>query len=354
MKKGENIYKRKDGRFEGRYVIGLTEEGRKKYGSVYGPTKTAVRKKLAEAKAKIRNAETISKYDISFEEAAINWLHTISNLKATTYSTYRSYVNVLIPIIGDYRINQIDQNVKGDVICVLKKRDYKETTIRAYIKIVERIVSASIERSTSSLKYSEDNTEQVHTLELIPDDEFELLTEEIQRDVNLCKLAISLIAFAGLKIGEVCGLKWGMIDFDQNTLTIDSTIQRTKSRNGAKNATNVEVMNIKPRTIYMPINLAELLKRYKGLAKSNYYVVSGSRMLKENRTIQYKMKILFESLGMPNYTTTAIRNTFAVHSLENGVNPKALAIMLGVGLESILKYYEYIEVDLKKEVQKIK
>ena len=50
-RKGENIYKRKDGRWEGRYICGKKPDGKKKYGSVYGKTYMEVKQKLIQIKA---------------------------------------------------------------------------------------------------------------------------------------------------------------------------------------------------------------------------------------------------------------------------------------------------------------
>ena len=49
-RRGENIYKRKDGRYEGRYVIGRTAQGHTKFGYVYGRQYHTVRSILMEKK----------------------------------------------------------------------------------------------------------------------------------------------------------------------------------------------------------------------------------------------------------------------------------------------------------------
>lgn len=52
-RKGENIYKRKDGRWEGRYKKGVAENGRTCYGSCYGKTYREVKEKLEKCKRQI-------------------------------------------------------------------------------------------------------------------------------------------------------------------------------------------------------------------------------------------------------------------------------------------------------------
>ena len=50
-RRGENIYRRKDGRYEGRYVIGKTLEGKTRFGYVYGQMYGEARKKLLQKKS---------------------------------------------------------------------------------------------------------------------------------------------------------------------------------------------------------------------------------------------------------------------------------------------------------------
>ena len=52
-KHGENIYKRKDGRHEGRYVTGKTPEGRTRFGYIYGRQYAEVRNRLLQKKAEL-------------------------------------------------------------------------------------------------------------------------------------------------------------------------------------------------------------------------------------------------------------------------------------------------------------
>lgn len=54
---GENIYKRRDGRYEGRYIIGKNAQGKTRFGYVYGYQYTEVRRKLAERKAATASLE---------------------------------------------------------------------------------------------------------------------------------------------------------------------------------------------------------------------------------------------------------------------------------------------------------
>ena len=111
-RKGENIYKRKDGRWEGRYINSYDADGKAKYGYIYAKSYSGVREKLIQAKTEsnciIRSASQsidFNKYDFWLKE----WLYRKKiSVKESTYIRYRNIVNNHIsPEIGRYPINKI-------------------------------------------------------------------------------------------------------------------------------------------------------------------------------------------------------------------------------------------------------
>ena len=72
-KRGSNIYKRKDGRFEGRVAVGFNENGKIKYKSVYARTLSEVKEKMAEVHS-IKGCTNISAMKITVKDIAYEWL----------------------------------------------------------------------------------------------------------------------------------------------------------------------------------------------------------------------------------------------------------------------------------------
>lgn len=66
-RRGENIYKRKDGRWEGRYIKQYDIKGKAQYGYIYGKTYSAVKKLLAEKQIKNIKPEKIRKASVQLE-----------------------------------------------------------------------------------------------------------------------------------------------------------------------------------------------------------------------------------------------------------------------------------------------
>lgn len=129
---GENIRKRKDGRWEGRYLIYSQEKERKIYRSVYASTYEEVRSKLTIQKNLLTNAaleteSSICLYRVKFSDAAEQWLEEIkTGHKPSTYikyrTVYRSHIeqpfkdSILSEITNKY-VNEKISNHLSDSVC---------------------------------------------------------------------------------------------------------------------------------------------------------------------------------------------------------------------------------------------
>ena len=95
---GENIYKRKDGRYEGRYIVGKTDEGKTRFGYVYGYQYMEVRRKLAEHKTALLTrslTDAPARCRIPLREWMMHWMENelLGSVKASSYQTYLTQIN---------------------------------------------------------------------------------------------------------------------------------------------------------------------------------------------------------------------------------------------------------------------
>lgn len=103
-RKGENIYKRKDGRWEGRWILSHDQEHKAKYGYVYGRTYGEVKRKLTEKKSNIPEPKSTPQKTALYSELLDNWLHSIRlNTKESTQARYTHLINSHIKSqLGNY------------------------------------------------------------------------------------------------------------------------------------------------------------------------------------------------------------------------------------------------------------
>lgn len=92
-RKGENIYKRKDGRYEGRYIKDYDINGKGIIGYIYGKTYKEAKEKLLFAKAKVREKQNKPPSEMSVKEWFSKWLDTQKHIKESSYTVYSSLVN---------------------------------------------------------------------------------------------------------------------------------------------------------------------------------------------------------------------------------------------------------------------
>lgn len=93
-RKGENIYKRKDGRWEGRYIGCYDENHKAKYVYIYGKTYTEVKQKLAIERGRQKQHVPAEKKQITYGEVLDLWLHsTKTSIKESTYARYMTLSN---------------------------------------------------------------------------------------------------------------------------------------------------------------------------------------------------------------------------------------------------------------------
>ena len=106
-RRGDNIRKRKDGRWEGRYIFSRECNGKAIYRSVYGKTYTEVKKKLSEKESILQQPSPNCVQTLG--DVATNWLKSIKQNKK--YSTYVKYENIYTKHIKDALGNELISNI---------------------------------------------------------------------------------------------------------------------------------------------------------------------------------------------------------------------------------------------------
>lgn len=112
-RKGENIYKRKDGRWEGRYILSHDLEHKAKYAYVYGKTYSEVKRRLIEGKRENKMTKLPPKNSPTYNELLDAWLHSTQlNTKESTQARYAHLINTHIkPQLGMYLLSQLSTEI---------------------------------------------------------------------------------------------------------------------------------------------------------------------------------------------------------------------------------------------------
>lgn len=190
-------------------------------------------------------------------------------------------------------------------------------------------------------------------LEVPPSGVFFVLEEYLNKALDPSKLGVLLCMYLGLRIGEICALRWEDVDLAGRSLTIRQTIQRISAGGGGpktKLALGTPKTIHSQRTVPLPAHLVKPLQYYRALAQAGDYVISNKpgRPL-EPRAYAYRFKRYLEKAGVPAMKFHMLRHYFATSSIEAGGDVKTLSEILGhsdVGMT--LRVYVHPTMDMKR------
>lgn len=149
-RRGENIYKRKDGRWEGRYKKGRKNNGCLKYGYIYGKTYKEVKESLYVYKLKYKELIQFQGESTStYEEWIFNWLnYHKEHIKTSTYGTYLyKFKKYILPFLGSAPLNEITREDVQSLINYWQKNCYNQRLFRYYIRLSKNLLKKLLSRS---------------------------------------------------------------------------------------------------------------------------------------------------------------------------------------------------------------
>lgn len=363
-KRGENIYKRKDHRWEGRYIKDHDEFGKAKYGYVYASTYSEVKKKLSEA----RNGnidKNPNQKSSTYKCLVESWVKMLQiNTKESTYARYHHLIySHIIPHFGELKINQITTQLVEEYLGYLIAKGRKDGKGGLSNKTVADIL-ALFKRS---IEYASDcgypvicklNNLSVRTS--VPD--MKVFTIEEQRylhaylttNINCEKLGILLSLYTGIRIGELCALKWENINIANGVLEIRKTMIRIQNVDRRENnKTKLVISEPKSKCSIRDIPLPNCIEKYiiDFAGPPSAYVLSGSTdQIIEPRTLQNRFHKHLSKCGLSDTNFHALRHTFATRCVEIGFEIKSLSEILGhANVNITLNRYVHPSMDLKRD-----
>lgn len=355
---GENIRKRKDGRWEGRYPVYSEKKGKQVYCSVYGRTYDEVREKLTIKKILVKEHSEADEWtadqkihilkSISLTEAAQDWLKQVrKKRKPSTYIKYDLiYRNHIEKIFGDITLSEItDSTVKQKLPESLSYSMYK--SIYCVLNQILKFMSVRHSLTISFLRkpcFGPCNK----PVKVLSKREQKQLISVLYHKTDLSKMAVLFVLFTGLRLGELCALKWEDIDFENKILTVNRTVQRLYDEG---HRTKTILMETMPKSIHsireipLTVSLMSLLIKFHN---DKEYVFGGDRPM-EPRTMQYHFKKILKEANLPDTNFHILRHTFSTNCIEDGMDVKSLSEMLGHSdVQITLDRYVHPSLDTKR------
>ena len=329
-RRGENIHKRKDGRWEGRYIKARTPEGKIQWGYIYGAAYAEVKQVLIRKKAEA-GFYNLKRTDLTFEALAEIWLHSLRNsIKESTYAHY-SYTlhKYLLPVLGKAPVASLEESFLEQAMQQIispadaTHKPLGNSSARECLSMLRRICKYSAHlRPICPMELEVALPKAIDKISapLSPAEQQRLhqyvRANPTPRKIGLL-LGLELGLELGLRIGEICGLQWGDFDLKLGTLKINRTVCRISCGNGH---TKVVIQTPKTRTsrreIPIPKQLLIMLKKLRGKASDSTWFLSGTESKPtEPRCYRKSVKAYLKQAAVRQVRPHALRHTFATTCL---------------------------------------
>lgn len=357
---GENIRKREDGRWEGRYPVYSETKKQQIYRSVYGKSYKEVKERLAIEKncpKKLERGDNAAVWlshspmaeAVTIPEAAEEWLMDVKNKrKHSTYVKYQfiyhSYIEknfqtVKLQEITDSLAKEklpdtLSDSLRKSIYCVLNRT----------LRFASEKYSVPMPNLKSSVSYTRNKP-----IEVLNRKEQTELFSVLCQEMDIFKMAVLLCLHTGLRLGEVCALKWSDIDFKNRLLMVNRTVQRI-CMEGCQ--TKTILLETEPKSEFsrreIPLSptAMKLLVQFR---HEREYIFGGNKPM-EPRTLQKRFKKIIKETRLEDKNFHILRHTFATNCIEGGIDVKSLSEILGHSdVQITLNRYVHPSMDIKRK-----
>lgn len=369
---GSNIYKRKDGRYEGRILIGKNSRRKPKYIYIYAKTLKEVKRKMSEVQALAPGMESGAP-GISVRTAAEEWLNSMKKTwKPTTFRMYQCVVGrYILPLLGGFSILEIKRETLEEFAGLLDRHSGGKGLSEQYKKYICCILRQIIRYSDTIDHREQKNLPvpefhiQKKIIQLPPEQDLESLKKYLLEhpDDDTC-LGILVAMITGLRIGELCALQWRDFDLERGNVMIRRNLQRIRNEgmqdgitgNGLSR-TRVCIQMPKTASSVRMIPLADgLMNILRVYRKSpEQYLIPGRKQdWVDIRTLQYRFSSILKKCQIQPFHFHLLRHAFASRCVELGCDMKSLSEVLGhSSIQVTMNIYVHSSMRRKKDMMNL-
>lgn len=189
------------------------------------------------------------------------------------------------------------------------------------------------------INYPKEIRKEMHVLSR---DEQKRLAVYLLDGTDFCKFGVLLMLFTGLRIGELCALRWSDVNIKEKVISVSANMQRLRSTD-TDTAEKTQILIGAPksdtsvRTIPLTDNAVELCRKF-AVRNPCAYILAGTSEFMEPRSFQYRIEKYTRECGLDGIHAHTLRHTFATRAVEVGFEIKTLSEILGHANTTITLY----------------
>ena len=292
----------------------------------------------------------------TIKEIAVAWLeYKRPFVKDSTFAAYALTVqNHIVPAFGE-SCELPETDVQQFVLQKLAN-GISVKTIKDILIVLKMVMKYGVKQSWLlhaewDIKYPTTSTSK--ELEVLSVANHRKILNYIQSHFSFMGLGIYISLGTGLRIGEICALKWSDINVTDGTITVSRTIERIYIIEGEKKHTELIISTPKTknscREIPMSKELLAMVKPLKKVVNEDFYVLTNDERPTEPRTYRNYYNGLMVKLDIPKLKYHGLRHSFATRCIEAGCDYKTVSVLLGhSNISTTLNLYVHPNMEQKK------
>ena len=274
-------------------------------------------------------------------------------------STYAAYVLILenhnLPSFGD--CDALSEKLVQEFVLQKLNGGLSIKTVKDILIVLKMVMKFGVKNEWMSycewdIKYP--TTEPNKEIEVLTVAHHKKILDFIKQNFTFRNLGIYISLTTGLRIGEICGLKWSDINTDNGTITVSRTIERIYIVEGERKHTELVINTPKTknscREIPMSKELLAMVKPLKKVVNTDFYVLTNEKEPIEPRTYRNYYHRLMTHLDMPRLKYHGLRHSFATRCIESNCDYKTVSVLLGhANITTTLNLYVHPNMEQKKK-----
>ncbi len=292
----------------------------------------------------------------TIREIALAWMSDKQRyVKQSTIATYAlTLERHILPAFGESE--SLEENKVQEFVLQKLEGGLSPKTVKDILVVLRMVMKFGVKHHWTTycewdIKYPANGQDK--EIEVLTVAQHRLILDYIKRNFTFRNLGIYISLTAGLRIGEICGLKWTDMNVENGTITVCRTIERIYVIDGDNRHTELTVNSPKTKNSYREIPMSKellaMVRQLKKVINDDYYVLTNDKKPTEPRTYRNYYRKLMGQIGIPHLKYHGLRHSFATRCIESNCDYKTVSTLLGhANIATTLNLYVHPNMEQKK------